>query len=150
MSAKRSERPQYLEALDLEYDANAWEILSASGGHREGDPIEVISLPGYDATSRSTTALSSARRSSPQRRSKQTHIGVGFRATAHLGAGTNEQAQPESHQCQRRRPASRIRSRPVTRLSACCNRLRWLRTACRTSKLHAGTPTPEASPQAHR
>lgn len=56
MSAKRPDRPQYLEALDLESDADAWEILSASGGHREGDPIELISLPEYDGTSGSTTA----------------------------------------------------------------------------------------------
>ncbi|UAK39377.1 hypothetical protein K8O93_06775 [Gordonia bronchialis] len=56
ISAKRPDRPQYLEALDLDADADAWEILSASGGHREGDPIELISLPRYDGTTGATKA----------------------------------------------------------------------------------------------
>lgn len=56
ISAKRPDRPQYLEALDLDADADAWEILSASGGHREGDPIELISLPRYDGTTGATEA----------------------------------------------------------------------------------------------
>lgn len=56
MSAKRPDRPQYLEALDLDADADAWEILTASGGHREGDPIELISLPRFDRTTGETSA----------------------------------------------------------------------------------------------
>ncbi|MFT4044970.1 MAG: hypothetical protein QM673_17550 [Gordonia sp. (in: high G+C Gram-positive bacteria)] len=56
ISAKRPDRPHYLEALDLGADADAWEILSASGGHREGDPIELISLPRYDRTTSATEA----------------------------------------------------------------------------------------------
>jgi hypothetical protein len=54
MSAKRPDRPQYLEGLDLDIDADAWEILTASGGHREGDPIELISLPRFDRTAGET------------------------------------------------------------------------------------------------
>ncbi len=56
MSAKRPDRPQYLEALDLEADADAWEILTASGGHREGDPIELISLPRFERATGETSA----------------------------------------------------------------------------------------------
>lgn len=56
MSAKRPDRPQYLEALDLAADADAWEILTASGGHREGDPIELISLPRFDRLTGETSA----------------------------------------------------------------------------------------------
>lgn len=56
MSAKRPDRPQYLEALDLDADADAWEILTASGGHREGDPIELISLPRFDRATAETSA----------------------------------------------------------------------------------------------
>ncbi|WP_082135546.1 hypothetical protein [Mycobacterium sp. EPa45] len=56
MSAKRPDRPQYLEALDLDADADAWEILTASGGHREGDPIELISLPRFDSATGETSA----------------------------------------------------------------------------------------------
>ncbi|MGC4960049.1 hypothetical protein [Gordonia sp. DT101] len=56
ISAKRPDRPQYLATLDLDADADAWEILSASGGHREGDPIELISLPRYDNVTGATTA----------------------------------------------------------------------------------------------
>lgn len=56
MSAKRPDRPQYLESLDLAVDADAWEILAASGGHREGDPIELISLPEYDQATGATKA----------------------------------------------------------------------------------------------
>jgi hypothetical protein len=56
MSAKRPDRPQYLEALDLAADADAWEILTASGGHREGDPIELISLPRFDRATGDTSA----------------------------------------------------------------------------------------------
>lgn len=56
MSAKRPDRPQYLEALDLHADADAWEILAASGGHREGDPIELISLPRFDRATGETSA----------------------------------------------------------------------------------------------
>ncbi|MFE5879461.1 HIRAN domain-containing protein [Rhodococcus sp. NPDC056506] len=56
MSAKRPDRPQYLAALSLESDADAWEILTASGGYREGDPIELVSLPSYEREARVTTA----------------------------------------------------------------------------------------------
>ncbi len=56
MSAKRPDRPQYLEALDLDADADAWEILTASGGHREGDPIELISLPQFHRSTGGTSA----------------------------------------------------------------------------------------------
>ena len=56
MSAKRPDRPQYLEALDLDADADAWEILTASGGHREGDPIELVSIPRFDRTTGETSA----------------------------------------------------------------------------------------------
>ncbi|WP_368866291.1 HIRAN domain-containing protein [Rhodococcoides fascians] len=56
MSAKRPDRPVYLAGLDLESDADAWEILAASGGHREGDPIELISLPTWDSETHETTA----------------------------------------------------------------------------------------------
>ncbi|CCQ13771.1 putative uncharacterized protein [Rhodococcus sp. AW25M09] len=56
MSAKRPDRPVYLAGLDLESDADAWEILAASGGHREGDPIELISLPTWDFATRETSA----------------------------------------------------------------------------------------------
>lgn len=56
ISAKRPDRPLYLAALDLSEDAGAWEILSASGGHREGDPIELISLPRYDHATGATSA----------------------------------------------------------------------------------------------
>lgn len=56
MSAKRPDRPQYLEALDLRADADAWEILTASGGHREGDPIELVSLPHFERTTGDTSA----------------------------------------------------------------------------------------------
>lgn len=56
ISAKRPDRPQYLAALDLGDDADAWEILTASGGHREGDPIELISLPTYDKRTGRTSA----------------------------------------------------------------------------------------------
>lgn len=52
MSAKRPDRSVYLAGLDLESDADAWEILAASGGHREGDPIELISLPTWDIRKR--------------------------------------------------------------------------------------------------
>lgn len=56
MSAKRPDRPQYLEALSLDTNAGAWEILAASGGHREGDPIELISLPDYEPNTGATSA----------------------------------------------------------------------------------------------
>lgn len=56
MSAKRPDRPQYLASLDLDADADAWEILTASGGYREGDPIELISLPSYNRRTGETTA----------------------------------------------------------------------------------------------
>ncbi|NLG45846.1 HIRAN domain-containing protein [Gordonia sp. (in: high G+C Gram-positive bacteria)] len=56
MSAKRPDRPAYLESLDLAESADSWEILAASGGHREGDPIELIPLPSFDQGTGETTA----------------------------------------------------------------------------------------------
>lgn len=56
IGAKRPDRPQYLASLNLDDDAGAWEILSASGGNRKGDAIELISLPTWDATTRQTSA----------------------------------------------------------------------------------------------
>ena len=56
IGARRPDRPQYLASLRLDDDAGPWEILAASGGYREGDAIELISLPSFDAASASTTA----------------------------------------------------------------------------------------------
>lgn len=56
IGAKRPDRPQYLASLRLDDDAGPWEILAASGGYREGDAIELISLPSYDPASASTVA----------------------------------------------------------------------------------------------
>lgn len=47
ISAKRPDRSEYLRGLSLSESAGPWEILAASGGHREGDPIELIPLPSY-------------------------------------------------------------------------------------------------------
>ena len=73
MSAKRPDRPQYLEALDLDADADAWEILTASGGHGK-----VIRLNSSPATVRSDHrrdlgALSCTRRQAPERRRERPH-----------------------------------------------------------------------------
>jgi hypothetical protein len=56
ISAKRPDRPQYLASLKLDGDAGPWEILAASGGYREGDAIELISLPTFDVADGNTTA----------------------------------------------------------------------------------------------
>jgi hypothetical protein len=56
ISAKRPDRPDYLARLRLQPDAGPWEILSASGGYREGDAVELISMPTFDAATRRTTA----------------------------------------------------------------------------------------------
>lgn len=56
IGARRPDRPQYLASLRLDDDAGPWEILAASGGYREGDAIELISLPSFDPASGSTTA----------------------------------------------------------------------------------------------
>lgn len=48
ISAKRVDRPQYLEALDLSEDAGPWEILSKSGGYRQGDAIELLQMPEFN------------------------------------------------------------------------------------------------------
>jgi hypothetical protein len=56
IGAKRPDRPQYLASLNLDDDAGEWEILSASGGYREGDAIELISLPTFDADTGHTVA----------------------------------------------------------------------------------------------
>jgi hypothetical protein len=56
ISANRPDRPDYLARLRLQPDAGPWEILSASGGYREGDAVELISMPTYDAATGHTTA----------------------------------------------------------------------------------------------
>jgi hypothetical protein len=56
IGAKRPDRPDYLARLSLQPDAGPWEVLSASGGYREGDAVELISMPTYDATTGRTTA----------------------------------------------------------------------------------------------
>ncbi|MGV0849330.1 hypothetical protein [Mycolicibacterium phlei] len=56
IGAKRADRPQYLKSLSLTTDADSWEILTASGGYREGDTIELISLPTIDPVTRRTEA----------------------------------------------------------------------------------------------
>lgn len=82
MSAKRPDRPQYLEALDLDTDADAWEILTASGGHREGDPIELISLPRFERTTGDTSAhflAHGARHRGPRTSDRITGLTAGHR-----------------------------------------------------------------------
>lgn len=56
IGARRPDRPQYLASLRLDDDAGPWEILAASGGYREGDAIELISLPSFDPADASTNA----------------------------------------------------------------------------------------------
>jgi hypothetical protein len=56
ISAGRPDRPSYLASLQLSSDADAWEILTATGGYREGDSIELISLPTYHPGSGRTEA----------------------------------------------------------------------------------------------
>jgi hypothetical protein len=56
IGAKRPDRPQYLASLKLDDDAGPCEILAASGSYREGDAIELISLPTFETASGSTTA----------------------------------------------------------------------------------------------
>jgi hypothetical protein len=82
MGAKRPDRPQYLEALDLDADADAWEILTASGGHREGDPIELISLPQIERTTGETSAhflAHGVRHRGPEASDRLTGLSVGYR-----------------------------------------------------------------------
>lgn len=57
MGAERPDRTEYLEALGLSEDAEPWEILTSSGGHRDGDPIELIPVPTIDQQSMQTTSL---------------------------------------------------------------------------------------------
>lgn len=45
MSARRPDREQYLNALDLDTSSEPWEILVRSGGRRAGDTIEVMPEP---------------------------------------------------------------------------------------------------------
>jgi hypothetical protein len=45
MSARRPDRANYLEALDLSEDSEPWEVLLRSGGRRAGDTIEVLPEP---------------------------------------------------------------------------------------------------------
>jgi hypothetical protein len=45
-----------LASLQLADDAGAWEILAASGGYREGDAIELISMPTHDPATGHTHA----------------------------------------------------------------------------------------------
>ncbi|MBT0568492.1 HIRAN domain-containing protein [Williamsia sp. CHRR-6] len=54
ISAKRPDRGVYLRGLSLDETADSWEILGASGGHREGDPIELIPLPTYQRGGQTT------------------------------------------------------------------------------------------------
>ncbi len=56
IGAKRADRPQYLAELNLNEDADSWEILSASGGYREGDTIELIAFPTIDVATGHTEA----------------------------------------------------------------------------------------------
>ncbi|WP_368834439.1 hypothetical protein [Mycobacterium intracellulare] len=56
IGAKRPDRPDYLASLRLRPDAGPWEVLSASGGYRQGDAVELISMPTYDAATGRTTA----------------------------------------------------------------------------------------------
>jgi len=56
IGAKLADRPQYLASLNLAEDADSWEILTASGGYREGDTIELIALPQIDQVSGRTAA----------------------------------------------------------------------------------------------
>ncbi|WP_237174250.1 HIRAN domain-containing protein [Prescottella equi] len=49
ISARRPDRPGYLEALDLSDNAEPWEILGRSGGHRQGDSIELLRVPDVRA-----------------------------------------------------------------------------------------------------
>jgi HIRAN domain len=56
IGAKRADRPQYLAGLNLAEDADSWEILSASGGYREGDTIELIAFPTIDEATGDTEA----------------------------------------------------------------------------------------------
>ncbi|OBG17941.1 MULTISPECIES: HIRAN domain-containing protein [Mycobacterium avium complex (MAC)] len=56
IGAKRADRPQYLASLNLAEDADSWEILTASGGYREGDTIELIALPEIDQADGRTEA----------------------------------------------------------------------------------------------
>jgi len=56
ISAKRPDRPQYLASLDLTEAAGPWEILSKSGGHRQGDAIELLQMPEFDPMTRHTSS----------------------------------------------------------------------------------------------
>lgn len=49
MSARRPDRADYLQALDLESESEPWEILARSGGRRDGDTIEVTPEPRVEA-----------------------------------------------------------------------------------------------------
>ncbi|MGB8389377.1 hypothetical protein [Mycobacterium sp.] len=57
ISAKRPDRPNYPASLRLQPDAGPWAILSASGGYREGDDVEVISMPTSMTVTRCTPGL---------------------------------------------------------------------------------------------
>lgn len=48
MSARRPDRPAYLQALALKADASAFDVLARSGGRRAGDNIELLPVPTLD------------------------------------------------------------------------------------------------------
>lgn len=57
MSAKRPDRPRYLDALDLSPESEPWEILGRSGGRRAGDTIEVVPEPIVEADGRTSSVF---------------------------------------------------------------------------------------------
>lgn len=56
MSAKRADRPEWLESLGLKSDANAFEILGRSLGRRVADTVELYPEPVVDLAARTVTA----------------------------------------------------------------------------------------------
>ena len=62
IGVKRPDRPDYLASLGLPVEASPWEVLSASGGYRVGDGVEVIPMPAYEAATGRTTAWFHAHR----------------------------------------------------------------------------------------
>lgn len=49
MSARRPDRPAYLQALALHPGASAFDVLARSGGRRAGDNVELLPVPTIDA-----------------------------------------------------------------------------------------------------
>lgn len=50
MSARRPDRPAYLEALALGPDASSFDVLARSGGRRAGDNVELLPVPSVTAS----------------------------------------------------------------------------------------------------